>query len=393
MKKNEQRESEMRRALLTLMAAAMAAITAMAADVLLWGERELQWSDFRAQSSEAGEQSSLYTELDVVDLSGSSGAIAVARVLQYKSHPGDSVQQTAQRLRYHRLQFDQLEIARRSLQSDINSGTNAREALAYHRNLYAEQLAVIDEETAGGSDEAKLQQWEYFTAKSLEEIGTGGSRASTVSDFSYGVFIGLGGLFTTGEVNDYFKGCFTFSAGLTGGYKDLKLKALVEYGQPRFNEPNVYGLTDGSGRDAQSSINTYASLLGVSASVGYTVFSSDRFAVTPHVGFLWSRYGWNVANLEWSYSTADAKYEATVVSTEDKSLNDFNWMAGIDFDIKVHTYTSKSQFLFSSRSRLTSMVRITPYIARASYSKTNPAMQGYQIGFTVSYVGLAQALK
>lgn len=391
----------MRRLALAIVAALAAAACASAADVILWGERDLTWGDFAGAATLDGAQSHMAASLDLVstyDGSPKSGVViinAVARMFPRRSYAGDSLQQTSQRLRYHQLQFDQLEIMRRRLQNDINTGMtgiDADNALRNYRAQYAEQIAAIDSETDYGRDDHKLQEWEYFTRKSLEEMGAPSAPSMSASDFSYGIFIGLGGLFPTGDISDYFNGCFTFTAGLTGGYKDLKLKALIEYGQPSFDEPNVFGEYDSSGRDAQSSINTYASMVGVSASIGYSVVNTKRFALTPHVGFYWSNYGWNVANLEWSYSSEDQKYVANTVSTEKKSLRDFSWMAGVDFDIKIHTYVSNTPFLFGQRERLTSMVRITPYIAHASYSKLNPAMGGCHIGFTVAYVGIAQAL-
>ena len=381
------------------------AVGAQAADVLLWGERDLTWGDFQGESALGGPASYLSTSLDIVSTpqgmakNSPVNVTTVARMFPHKSYAGDSIQRTHQRLRYHQLQFDQLEIMRRRLQNDINTGMtgiDADNALKSYRNLYREQLEAIDEDTDCGRNDEKLQEWEYFTHRNLEELGVPGAPTVEASDFSYGIFIGLGGLFPTGDIADYFGGGFTFSAGLTGGYKDLKLKALIEYGQPHIDEKNVFGIVDSYSRDAQASINTYASMVGVSVSLGYSVLNTKRFAITPHAGFYWSNYGWNVANLEWVYSSEDMDYVAKTTSTEKLSLRDFNWMAGIDFDIKIHTYVSNTPFLFGQREKLTSMVRITPYIARASYSKTEPAalqMQGYQIGFTVAYVGLAQALK
>lgn len=372
-------------------------------DEMQWSERALMWNDFQGESVLTGSPSYLKSELDLVayqntkDGNVSFNMTAVAKMYRTKSFAGDTAQQTRQRLRYHQLQFDVLEVMRRRLQNDLNSGMTGIDAdnqLKYYRNLYSEQLMAIDTETDNGKNDPKLQEWEYFTRKNLEEMGLPPTPTVVPSDFSYGLFIGIGGLFPTSTIKDYFNGCFTFTAGLTGGYKNLKLKALIEYGQPKFNEPNVFGLYDNAGRDAQASVNTYASYLGVSVNLGYSVLNTKRFAITPHVGMYWSNYGWNVANLEWLPSENNSQvYESKVTSTEKKNLKNFNWMAGIDFDIKIHSYVSNLPFLFGHREKLTSMVRITPYLAHGVYSKSNPDLQGYQVGFTVAYVGIAQALK
>lgn len=371
-------------------------------DVMQWSERSLQWSDFGGVSVMGG-KSYLKADLDLTAFQrsdrGSTTINLGTKAIMYrsKSFAGDSVNQTRQRLRYHQLQFDILEVMRRRLQSDLNSGMNGIDAdnrLKYYRNLYSEQILAMDEETHNGTDDHKLQEWEYFTRKNLEELGLPPVPEVETSDFSYGLFIGLGGLFPTETIKDYFGSCFTFSAGLTGGYKSVKMKALIEYGQPKFNNPNVFGLKDEAGRYAQSSINTYASYLGISVSLGYSIVDTKRFAVTPHVGMYWSNYGWNVANYEWQPSADDPeKYEPKAIDVEKKSLKNFNWMAGMDFDFKIHSYVTNTPFLFGRREQLTSMVRITPYIAHGVYSKSSPDLQGYQIGVTVSYVGIAKTLK
>ena len=371
-------------------------------DVMQWSDRSLQWSDFNGVSVMGG-KSYLKADLELTAFQrsdrGNTTINLGTKAIMYrsKSFAGDSVNQTRQRLRYHQLQFDILEVMRRRLQSDLNSGMNGIDAdnrLKYYRNLYSEQILAMDEETHNGTDDHKLQEWEYFTRKNLEELGLPPVPEVETSDFSYGLFIGLGGLFPTETIKDYFGSCFTFSAGLTGGYKRMKMKALIEYGQPKFNNPNVFGLKDEAGRYAQSSINTYASYLGISVSLGYSVVDTKRFAVTPHVGMYWSNYGWNVANYEWQPSADDPeKYEPKAIDVEKKSLKNFNWMAGMDFDFKIHSYVTNTPFLFGRREQLTSMVRITPYIAHGVYSKSSPDLQGYQIGVTVSYVGIAKTLK
>lgn len=387
---------------------AMVAITTAAtaadnADALRWSERTLQWSDFIGSSVLDGTTSYMKAVLDMEayqkQVSGNTtiNLGAVAKMIRSESCAPDSIGRTRQRLRYHQLQFDLLEVMRRRLQTDLNSGMTGIDAdnrLKYYRNLYAEQLMAVDEETDNGRNDNKLQEWEYFTRKNLEEMGLPPVPTVEPSNVSYGLFIGIGGLFPTDGVKDYFDGCFTFTAGLTGGYKRMKLKALIEYGQPRMSNPNVYGLTDAAGRYAQMSVNEYASFLGVSLSAGYSIVDSKRFAMTPHFGMYWSSYGWNTADYEWIPSDDDPSIyipKGTGVTAK-QNLRDFNWMAGIDFDIKVHHYVSNLPFLFGKREQLTSMVRITPYIARGAYSTTAPRMQGYQVGFTVSYVGIARAL-
>ena len=159
-------------------------------------------------------------------------------------------------------------------------------------------------------------------------------------------------------------------------------------------ERNVFGVRDAAGRNLEESVNDYASTIGVQVNLGYSFIDTKRFALTPHFGIYWSSYSWNTTPLKWVESEEEPglwlpQPNGAVVK---QSLKDFNWMAGLDFDIKVHHYVSNLPFLFGKREQLTSIVRITPYVAHAVYSKSSPDLQGYQIGFKVSYVGLARAL-
>lgn len=390
--------------LLIAIASQMAAFADSHADYMPWSERALRWSDFAGTSPLGGSESFLKTTLELsASQQQANGKTlinlgAVARMWRGESYaPIDSSLRTRQRLRYHQLQFDILEVMRRRLQSDLNSGMTGLDAdnsLKHYRNLYAEQLAAMDEETHRGKLDEKLQEWEYFTRKSLEEMGLPPTPTVTPSDWSYGLFIGLGGLFPTSTIKDNFNGFFTFTAGLTGGYKRLSLRAAIEYGQPKIRERNIFGKRDLKNRNLEESVNDYASMIGVQVNLGYSLIDTKRFALTPHFGMMWSSYGWNTTPLEWVPKDDDPTVEVpkpTGLVTK-QNIKNFNWMAGLDFDIKVHHYVSNQPFLFGKREQLTSIVRITPYVAHAVYSKTAPDLQGYQIGFKVSYVGLARAL-
>jgi hypothetical protein len=370
-------------------------------DVKLWSDGALSWNDFDGTSVLPGIQSYMKAELATspVDISVKGHEqmrlLATASMFRNQSY-ADSASRTELRLRYHQLQFDLLEIYRRRLQSDLNGGMTGIEAdqrVKYYQELYNEQLQTVEKETVNGTNDPKMQNWEYYARRKLDEMGLPPVPTIVPSDFSYGMYIGVGAVFPTSTIKDNFKSTFTFTAGLLGGYKRLKINADITYGQPRFKNPNIFNLVDASGRSLQSSINTYATYLSISASLGFSVVDTKRFTVTPHAGFFWSGYSWNVGNYTWG-SDASGKVVQTLVNTESKSLNDFDWIAGVDFDIHVHSHVTSTPLFFSGqRERLTSTVRVTPYIARATYSKDTAHFKGYQVGFTISYAGIARALK
>jgi hypothetical protein len=311
----------------------------------------------------------------------------------------DTLVRTERRLRYHQLQFDQLELFRRRLQNDLSTGMNGLEAdkrLAHYQNLYKDQIEAIRMDTEDGNNDKKLQEWECFTRKDLEEMGLPDVPEFVPGDWSYGLYLGLGGSFATKYINNYFGDCVTFTAGITASYKRVGLKADVAYGQPSFKNRNVFGTkvttADGVVRDAQGPMNNCATLLSVGAAVGFTVFDSDRIAITPYAGVYWSGYSWNMANLDWVYNDEKREYVSKVKNTVSAQINNVSWQAGVDFDIKLHRYVSSTPLLFrGQREQYTSSLRITPFVMYADYKKI--ATKGYHLGVAVTYSGIARALK
>lgn len=380
------------------------AMPAQSRDLKSWDSGSLQWSDFRGTTVIPGSPSYIKATLNTTPLEETKNKKIQYRItatveLDRNESYADSASRTDQRLRYHQLQFDQLELFRRRLQNDLNTGMNGIEAdnrLAHYRNLYKEQLEAIRTETENGTNEKKLQEWEYYTRKGLEEIGLPAAPEFVPSDWSYGIILGVGGVFTTSDIKKYFDNCFTFTAGLTGGYRRVKVKADISYGQPNFNTPNVFGVTtitpDGVVRPAQGPMNECPTYLSVGTTLGFSVVSNKRLAITPFVGAHWSGYSWNMANLSWNNDNDDNEYRSKVTSTQSAKVKDVSWIAGIDFDIKIHKYvTSTPFFLTGQREQYTSSIRITPYMAHTKFNDLGGA-KGYHMGVTVSYAGIARAL-
>ena len=111
----------------------------------------------------------------------------------------------------------------------------------------------------------------------------------------------------------------------------------------------------------------------------------------------WSSFGWKVDNYRYeNVTTEDGKNELVrlVDSTEKVSLNNFSWIASIDFDIKLHKHVSDTPFfLTGQREEFLSAIRISPFVTHGSYNKAVPPVKGYIVGVTVSYLGLARALR
>ena len=210
----------------SVLLACVVSLGAQSQDLKRWSDGALEWSDFKGQSVLESAPSALKVSLvtdskEVTEKHKIQYRIIAQAVMDRNASSADTASMTEQRLRYHQLQFDQLELYRRRLQNDLNTGMNGIEAdkkLSYYRSLYKDQIQAIRQETRDGADDKKLQEWEYYTRKALEEIGLPPAPEFVPSDWCYGLYLGVGGIFPVNEIKDYFGGCFTFTAGLTAGY-------------------------------------------------------------------------------------------------------------------------------------------------------------------------------
>lgn len=385
--------------MLAVMSMALLA-TARNEQVKLWSEGLLRWDDFKGLPTLLLTPSSMVVTLDVDSrIEGTGNHQRVALEALAKMHcdqsSADSTRCTPQRLRYHQLQFDLLEYYRRRLQDEINNGSTGIEVekrLNEFRNEYRKRCEQIDLETGQGTDDHRLQDWEYTVRRQLDELGLPPVPRVSARKWNYGIYGGVGAEFPTGRLHDNFNGSATFQIGLTGGYRDLRLKADIAYGQPGLRNKNIFNVPDSAGFAMQGNGSSSATHLMVGVQLGYTVLRHGRLSVTPNVGMHYSVISWELEN--YSYlKTDDGDHLRYITSTERRRLHSCNWMASIDFDIRLASHVNASPILGGSdREQFTSNLRITPWVARAGYDKCDPAVKGYSFGFTVAYLGLARLL-
>lgn len=401
----------MRRILITIVASVVALAAFAYSDARQWDEGPLKWSDFcgnpamKATTSYFKGYLKIVTDIDPgkhskfnEDARFSTTAVALMdRSLSYT----DTINQTDQMLRYHQLQFDMLEIVRRRLQADLNTGMAGIEAdsrVAYYQRIYDEQIADLAKSTINGSNDQRLQQYEYLTRKQLDEYLLPRVPEVRPGKWNVGWFAGTGVLIPTGNIADLLNYGWMFNIGLTGGYRRIILKADISYGQPDIKH---YGESDFNpmshpveSGNSYRALNKYTKLLSGAVSVGYRVIDGKRFALTPHIGGGWTNYAWNGAEFE-AVENEDESISWKMVSEAVKdSFHNFNFMAGIDFDWRFHTTVSdKSSFMSGKREQYTSSLRLTPFIICYNYSAITPASKGIQVGVNLTYSGFIRALR
>ncbi len=386
----------------TLIICALVSIAAMAAsndDIKLWSDGPLTWSDFhQLMPPTSSEASRLEVELSATPQESGATARLEARAIMHRNASATSeAQSTPERLRYHQLQFDLLELMRRNLQQEINNGIDGatvEKRLKYYQDLYRQRVRQIAQETKNGALEAAVSSWEENIESQLATLGTPQVPQVTTMQGCYGIYAGVGYDMPTGKLHDNFGGSIMFHVGLTGGYKRFRVKADVAFGQPSYRNDNIFNIApDEEGRPLQGNNSSNATHIMASVQLGYTVLNHGRLSITPNVGGFYNRYGWDIANYSWD-KDEEGRDVRTITGIEKRNLHNFSVIASIDFDINFSSRVTNTSLTGAThRERWTSSLRITPWVAHSKFNKCDPSVSGVHLGINVSYLGLARLFR
>ena len=386
----------------TLIICALVAVAAMAAsndDIKLWSDGPLTWSDFhQLLPPTSSESSRLEVELNATPQESGATARLEARAIMHRNASTTSeAQSTPERLRYHQLQFDLLELMRRNLQQEINNGIDGatvEKRLKYYQDLYRQRVRQIAQETKNGALEAAVSSWEENIESQLASLGTPQVPQVTTMQGCYGIYAGVGYDMPTGKLHDNFGGSIMFHVGLTGGYKRFRVKADVAFGQPSYRNDNIFNIApDEEGRPLQGNNSSNATHIMSSVQLGYTVLNHGRLSITPNVGGFYNRYGWDIANYSWD-KDEEGRDVRTITGIEKRNLHNFSVIASIDFDINFSSRVTNTSLTGAThRERWTSSLRITPWVAHSKFNKCDPSVSGVHLGINVSYLGLARLFR
>lgn len=385
--------------LLLWAAIALPCMAATSDDVKLWSDGPLTWSDFhQLLPPTSSEPSRLEVELSATPQEQGAVTRLEARAIMHRNASATSAaHSTPERLRYHQLQFDLLELMRRHLQEEINTGIDGGQVekrLRYYQDQYRQRARQIALETNGGALTAAVDSWEESIANQLAAIATPSVPQVTTMQGCYGLYAGVGYDMPTGKLHDNFGGSVMFHVGLTGGYKRFRAKADVAFGQPSYRNSNIFDVApDEEGRPLQGNNSSSATHIMASLQLGYTVLNHGRLSITPNVGAFYNRYNWDVANYRWDKDDEDRDVRITT-SIEKRNLHRLSFIASVDFDINLSSrVTNTSVTGATHRERWSSSIRITPWVAHSKFNKCTPAVSGMHVGINVSYLGLARLFR
>lgn len=356
-----------------------------------WEKGALTWAEFTDSPALADSPAYLGTDIVMSARESDSGLFSLksdAVMYPDKSYAPLSGR-TPGALRYFQARFDLAEIMSRRLQQELAAGINGLEAdrrLTYYRNLYRTEADRLGTDTRYGNDEKALQTWEYDIRRALEELESPRSVSLAPSPWSYGLSVGIGGVFPTGDIADAFSGACAFNFGIIGGWKRVRLEGSFIYGSPTLRDQTlVESRYEGQGYHANVKNANY---MGIGFGAGYAVADTKRFLIEPYIGGQWTSYSWTARPM----STESEGTLVPVGLQQRMQLDDFNLTFGVNFEWHFHSVLTSFPMLSGMREQYVSSLRLTPYATRAVYTDAARRYGGWQIGVTLSYTGVARAL-
>lgn len=354
-----------------------------------WKEGPLNAADFSAPVAAADSVSrfcgqlsqSIYTGADDVPV------IHVSALTNPGASPAYPEDLTPERLAYHQLQYDCLELAARRLQAEINNGLSGKEiekAYARYSEAYAEEMERIAEATDRGRDAAAVAA---FAAKVKKDLAATPEVPAAKLSPSYAyiaVAVGTGPHWLSGSLGAAMGWAWDYAFALRFGFRRLRLEARLTYAAPSVKNP--YIVTDKvlNAEDAEENYHANirnANLLTAGVSLGFDVVHSRKLSVVPFAGVAFSHYSWSARPMA-------AGPEGTFIPEgKQKSidLKNFNLWFGVNCEWHVHTRYSTAPIMGAIRQQLVSSIGFTPYAAKQVYKEAHPQLSGWMIGFMVSY--------
>lgn len=207
------------------------------------------------------------------------------------------------------------------------------------------------------------------------------------SDLSYGVFMGTGPRFTPGRLNEFFSWAWDFTIGARVGWRRIGLEGSVAFASPTVKRSSLV-VSPSVDTEFRANVKS-ANYSAVNLNLGYSVLDTDRFAIVPYAGCVWTRYSWISRPL---VDSADGSQEMGW-PVKQMVLSDFNVSFGVRFHWKFDTFFLGGDSPRSHRQKITSSLELTPYMVRGVYSDARPKFSGWQFGLRIGYSASARPMK
>ena len=304
-----------------------------------WRKGPLTWNDFKAPApdSTGKEHSYLEFQLYIDEVAVDNDGVvhwmesALATMDRQKSWV-DSLHRTPEELRYNQVIFNIVELYRRYMQTEIDSGGSPD--MDYYMELVVGDVDQFCQATNYGSDIAVVEEWEIFirelmdsaAAQVAESHATYYNEVTSPKNFvttqRFGIGVGGGMQVVTGDLHPYFRNGGGFYLEANWGQRRQIITISMYMGASKCLR-DVYHKTTTDYLLQRDDLT----VMDLKFDYGFAVIDGYKFQLTPFVGIGILGYYTEVL--------IDGSYESTFIGPAA-----FNWRAGLDFRYHISTNAS-----------------------------------------------------
>ncbi len=333
-----------------------------------WANGKLTWNDFIEKKSDTEISGFRFMlEYKTAKQKGKDTTIHRFKTYSYIDLPvtwATPESRTELHLRYHQIMFDLAESYRRTLQYRLDRVGSVYEAdniLQSITNEYQSEINRFKSDSKDGQNMKTIVLWEQIVANRLEKQPENALPEYTVGNFGYGMHIGMGSGFYTGNVGSYLSPAFFLNYGFDFSYKKSNIMLSAILGGNRIkrsiiSEPGWY-----SGKNSGFAIGD--------VSYGYTLFEHNKFRIIPFAGFVF--------------------FEQTTASAE--KLYNVNLLTGVTGYYKIrHWLNFLPDPLIGVREISEASVRTRLFVSGVNYGNN---LSGASVNFSISISGGGKFMK
>lgn len=340
----------------------------------IWSDGKLSWDDFVLKQSETEISGFKYMiEYHTEKQKSNDTTILRFETECYIHQPetwaaADS--RNNQQLRYHQVIFDLAESYRRTLQNRLDHAASVQFSDYILQNVMNECRADIQQfktDSKDGQNMKTIVLWEQIMTNRLAKQPENALPEFTVGNFGYGMHIGLGTAFYTGNTAKYFTPALFLNYGFYFSYKksNLFLNAILGGNRVHNTITNIPGWNEG--------MRTGYALGDIS--YGYTITDNAKIRLVPFAG---------IGFTEQSASTNDTDANGL-------NLNSFTVLGGLTTYFKIrHRLNLLPDPLLGLREITETSIKARLFLAGANYGSS---VKGASINLSVSISGMGKTLR
>lgn len=344
------------------------------ANIKMWKEGKLEWSDFTEKESSGIITSGLehFIKYEEVKEKSKDTVFFLREIRSFMDRDLSWVYKQAKNsntLKYNQVQFDIGEYNARLFRKDAISKTSEwvmREALENHVSLSSEMISTMQHETNWGTDYAKVLEWETKMSQLLKSNPRNKIPKTKVKDFGTAFHYSLGASALSGSIANYFSNRFSLAFGFDLSYQQTLFLCNFYINGVTCNKDYNNSIVWKSGERTSISVFDF--------SLGQTILDGRKIKITPTIGY-------GISSLDEAYKKEKEKQEYYGSS---------NFVYGLNIDYKLRKKYKFYQSIWHGKMRYSeSLLRFRAQLTKVDFA---PELSGNMINFSIGFASFSKRL-